>query len=190
VVSAFFSRHAPSRICPDMPFTKGLRAMRSLFSVTLLAVVVAIMPLPASGQISLSHNSFDSVADTALAAMQQRAKDLNIGGVAVVAYFQGNSIQSWESKMVVVGRMKDMPSSGNPGSNLLAIAYAKAAEMADTLQNSGSHTRPAMTGEYGWTGGMIACGKTGYVIAAFSGGRSDDDVQVSKTGLAHLKDGL
>lgn len=164
--------------------------MRSLFSITLLALVVMITPTRAPGQTPSNHNTFDGAADAALAAMQQRAKDLNIGGVAVVAYFQGDSIQSWESKMVVVGRMKDLPSAGNPGSNLLAIAYAKAAEMADTLHDSGAHTRPPMTGEYGWTGGVIARGKTGYVIAAFSGGKSDDDVQVSKMGLARLKEDL
>jgi hypothetical protein len=164
--------------------------MRRFFSIILLAIAAAITPARTPGQTPSNHGAFDGAADAALAAMQQRAKDLNIGGVAVVAYFQGDSIQSWESKMVVVGRMKDMPSPGNPGSNLLAIAYAKASEMADTLQDSGSHIRPPMTGEYGWTGGVIARGKTGYVIAAFSGGKSDDDVQVSKTGLARLKEGL
>ena len=67
-----------------------------------------------------------------------RAAELKIGGVAVVAYFEGDTIQSWSSKMVVVGRMKDTPTADNKGSNLLGIAYAKASEMADTLQNSGT----------------------------------------------------
>jgi uncharacterized protein GlcG (DUF336 family) len=92
--------------------------------------------------------------------------------------------------MVVVGRMKDAPSTGNNGSNLLGIAYAKAAEMADTLQNSGSGTRPPMIGEFGWQGGVIARAKTGYVIAAFSGGKSEDDVEVSRAGLEVLKSAL
>jgi hypothetical protein len=134
--------------------------------------------------------AFDPLADSALQAMRQRATELGIGGVAVVAYFEGDIVKSWTSKMIVVGRMKDEPSATDKGANLLGIAYAKAAEMADTLKNSGSQVRPPMTGEYGWTGGVIARGKNGYLIAAFSGGKSDDDVKVSTAGVEQLKTGL
>jgi hypothetical protein len=137
-----------------------------------------------------SAKNFEVSADAALLAMKKHAAELKIGGVAVVAYFEGDSIQAWSSKMVVVGRMKDVPSTGNNGSNLLGIAYAKAAEMADTLQNSGSGTRPPMIGEFGWQGGVIARAKTGYVIAAFSGGKTEDDVEVSKAGIEVLKGAL
>jgi hypothetical protein len=134
-----------------------------------------------------SAKGFNEAADNALAAMRKRAGELGIGGVAVVAWFEGESIRSWTSKMVVVDRYKDEPTPTNKGSNLLAIAYAKASEMADTLKNSGSGARPPMTGEFGWPGGAIARGATGYWIAAFSGGKSEDDVQVSKAGLAALQ---
>ena len=134
--------------------------------------------------------AFDEVANAALLAMRQRAGELGITGAAVVAYFEGDSIQSWSSKMLVVGRMKDDPSATSKGSNLLAIAYSKAAEMADTLKDSGSQVRPPMTGEVGWTGGVILRGKTGYVIAAFSGGKSEDDVKVSQAGVEVLKSKL
>ena len=62
--------------------------------------------------------------------------------------------------------------------------------MADTLQNSGTASRKPMTGEFGWEGGVIAKVKTGYAIVAFSGGKSEDDVQVSSAGLAVLKGSL
>jgi hypothetical protein len=132
----------------------------------------------------------DSLCSAALAAMNKRATELKITGVAVVAYAQGDTIQGWTSKMVVVGRMKDPPSATGKGSNYLAIAYAKAAEMADTLENSGTAKRPPMTGEFGWQGGVIAKVKTGYVIVAFSGGKSEDDVEVSHAGLEVLKAAL
>ena len=141
---------------------------------------IRAVSLPAAA----SAKGFDEAADAALAAMRKRAGELGIGGVAVVAWFEGERIQSWTSKMAVVGRYKDEPTKDNKGSNLLAIAYAKASEMADTLKNSGSGVRPPMTGEFGWPGGAIQRGKTGYWIAAFSGGKSEDDVQVSKAGLA------
>jgi hypothetical protein len=134
--------------------------------------------------------NFDKVANAALLGMRKRAAELNISGVAVVAYFEGDSIQSWSSKMLVVGRMKDNPSATDKGANLLAIAYSKAAEMADTLKDSGSKVRPSMTGEVGWTGGVILRGKAGYVIAAFSGGKSEDDVKVSQAGVEVLKSKL
>ena len=145
---------------------------------------------PLFGHAPAGVNPFNRLADSALAAMRKRAVELGIGGVAVVAYFEGDKIQSWSSKMVVIGRLKDDPSQTDKGANLLAIAYAKAAEMADTLKDSGSHVRPPMTGEFGWTGGVIERGKSGYLIAAFSGGKSDDDVQVSRAGVAELKTGL
>jgi hypothetical protein len=131
-------------------------------------------------------NPFDGLANSALAAMRKRAEELGIGGVAVVAYFQGDKIQSWSSKMLVIGRMRDEPSDTNKGANLIGIAYAKAVEMADTLKDSGSQVRPPMTGEFGWKGGVIVRGKNGYLIAAFSGGKSEDDVKISTAGVEEL----
>ena len=131
--------------------------------------------------------TFNDVADQALQAMKQRAEELHIKGVAVVAYSEGDAVQSWTSKMVVVGHLSGPPSKNDPnGTNLLGIAYTKASEMADTLKDSGTHIRPPKTGEYGWPGGVVTRGKTGVLIAAFSGGPSEDDVKVSKAGLAIL----
>jgi uncharacterized protein GlcG (DUF336 family) len=62
--------------------------------------------------------------------------------------------------------------------------------MAATLKDSGSGIRPILTGELGWQGGVVSKGKSGIVIAAFSGGRSEDDVQVSRAGLAVLENSL
>jgi hypothetical protein len=135
-------------------------------------------------------NPFDGPANSALAAMKKRAEELGLGGVAVVAYFQGDKIQSWSSKMLVIGRMRDEPSQTDKGANLIGIAYAKAVEMADTLKDSGSQVRPPMTGEFGWKGGVIVRGKDGYLIAAFSGGKSEDDVKISRAGVEELSTGL
>jgi uncharacterized protein GlcG (DUF336 family) len=135
-------------------------------------------------------NSFDAVAGAALMAMRRRADELKISGVAVVAYFDGDTIQSWRSRMEVVGKMKTPSSQEKKGSNLLAVAYSKASEMADTLKDSGSNVRPPMTGEFGFSGGVIVRGRNGYLVAAFSGGKSEDDVKVSRAGVEELKTGL
>ena len=129
---------------------------------------------------------FDDLADSALTAMTKRAQEPKVTGVAVVAYIEGDTTKSWSSKMVVVGKMKDAPTEKNHGANLLAIAYSKAAEMAETLKDSGNAGRPPMTGENGWQGGLIKKGKTGYLLAAFSGGPSESDLKVSQAGLEML----
>ena len=129
---------------------------------------------------------FDEVADSALIAMTKRAEELRIKGAAVVAYIEGDTTKSWSSKMVVAGAMKDAPTEKNHEANLLAIAYSEAAEMAETLKDSGNASRPPMTGETGWQGGLIKRGKTGYLIAAFSGGPSESDLKVSQAGLEVL----
>lgn len=159
----------------------------------LLAIAILIVLSFAAGEGDVgaasaakppSAKKFDALANSALAAMKSRASTLNVAGVAVVAYAPGDSIQGWTSKMAVVGRMKD---PAGKGSNLLGIAYAKASEMADTLQNSGTSGRPPLIGEFGWQGGVVARGETGYIIVAFSGGKSEDDVQISRSGLAVLQ---
>jgi hypothetical protein len=145
---------------------------------------------PVEAAVKPAH-SFDELADKALLAMQQRAAELKATGVAVVAYSEGDSVKSWSSQMVVVGNLKTGPSKNDPaGANLLAIAYTKAAEMADTLKNSGSAGRPSLKGEFGWQGGVVAKGQTGILIAAFSGGPSADDVKISQAGLAVLSQSL
>jgi hypothetical protein len=130
-----------------------------------------------------STKVFDEQAVVALGAMTERAKELKVQGAALVAFIPGDDVKGWSSKMVVVGTLKNAPQEKNHGANLLAIAYAKAAEMADTLKDSGNAGRPPMIGETGWKGGLIKKCKTGYVIAAFSGGPSESDLKVSQAGL-------
>jgi hypothetical protein len=143
--------------------------------------------IPPVAATATAMNAFDTVADQALLAMKNRAVELNVKGVATVSYSEGDSVQSWSSKMAVVGNLKTGPSTSDPnGANLLAIAYSKAAEMADTLKASGSGIRPPMKGEFGWQGGVVARGKTGYLIVAFSGGASAQDVKISQAGLEVL----
>ena len=161
-------------------------------------VVSALLVLPAwtlgsTSQVApapQSAASFDATAGEALAAMRARADELHMTGVAVVAALEGDPVQSWSSRMIVVGRYKDDPKADKPddkGINLLAVAYAKAAQMADTHKDSGTQARPPLNAEFAWNGGVIEHGRTGYLIAAFSGGASEDDVKVARAGMLKLK---
>ncbi len=160
--------------------------LRIALALALSAVATFAQPNPKQSP----GKNFDELADSALRAMTKRAEELKIQGVALVAYVEGESTKSWSSKMVVVGSMKNAPTEKSKGANLLAIAYSKAAEMAETLKDSGKADRPPMTGETGWQGGLIKKGKTGYLIAAFSGGPSESDVKVSQAGLEVLAERL
>ena len=141
-------------------------------------------------QVTLIQESnskiFNELSDQALLAMKKRAEELKIQGAGVIAYFEGESASNWISKMIVVGKLKNAPTQKDRGANLLAIAYTKASEMADTLKDSGTSGRQPMTGETGWQGGVIKKVKSGYVIAAFSGGPSEDDLKVARVGLEIL----
>jgi hypothetical protein len=159
--------------------------MKHVFLILLLALSAFAQSTSPPADL-MPGKIFDEVADSALIAMTKRAEELKIKGAAVVAFIEGETTKSWSSKMVVVGAMKDVPSEKNHGANLLAIAYSKAAEMAETLKDSGNAGRPPMTGETGWQGGLIKRGKTGYLIAAFSGGPSESDLKVSQAGLEVL----
>ncbi|UWZ82418.1 hypothetical protein [Occallatibacter riparius] len=154
--------------------------------VIILTLIVLTAGSWAKGPKPVTGKQFDSAAQAALAAMKRRAAELNIQGVAVVSFAPGDTIQAWSSEMAVVGHMTDH-TNGDKGNNLLAIAYAKASEMANTLKDSGTSGHTPMTGEFGWQGGVMEQTARGYIIVAFSGGKSEDDVQVSKAGLAVLK---
>jgi len=112
--------------------------------------------------------------------MEQAAQKISVTGVAVIAYIPGNVTTSWISKMKVVGSL------ANDKANFLAIAYAKAAEMAVTLKDSGTSGRKDITGEFGWEGGVIVKVDPGYLMAAFSGGTSEEDAQAAREGLDWL----
>lgn len=163
-------------------------------SWVLLASISLLLAAPSWGQPSSATPKTGTALPAerqqrALAAMKAKAEALGIQGVAVVALIPDDDISSWSSGMLVVGKMLEEP-SGNPdarGANLLGIAYGKASEMAATLKNSGEAGRPPMTGEYGWKGGLIRKGPAGYLVAAFSGGPSADDLKVSRAGLDALE---
>jgi uncharacterized protein GlcG (DUF336 family) len=156
---------------------------------SITALFAISITLTATDLSAASPKKLDALESQALEVMKKKAAELNIAGVAVVSYAEGETIQGWTSKMAVVGRLTD-PKASEHGNNLLGIAYAKSAEMAETLQDSGTAKRPPMTGEFGWQGGVILKAKSGYIVVAFSGGKSEDDVQVSKAGLEVLKKGL
>src|SRR5580692_3260023 len=98
----------------------------------MLAMAIALTAGAANAPKPVNAKKLDALEAQALEAMKQKAAELKITGVAVVNYAPGGTVQDWTSKMAVVGRMKDVPTATDKGSNLLGVAYSKSAEMADT----------------------------------------------------------
>jgi hypothetical protein len=175
----------------------GRPALALVLATVLGAPALAADAAPASPAATCSKCAlpdapagFEQLADKALVSMKARAEKIGIKGVALVAYAPGDTVNSWTSKMIVVGSVASQPGAKDKGNNFLAIAYSKASEMAETRRDSGSGVRPPKTGEFGWQGGVAARGRTGLLLAAFSGGRSEDDVEVARVGLAILAGAL
>jgi len=137
---------------------------------------------PKTTDSKTSEEIFIQRADECLALIEQASKKISIQGVAVIAYIPGNVSVSWISKMKVVGNL----TSGK--ANLLGIAYTKASEMADTHRDSGSGIREVYSGELGYQGGLIKKVNSGYILAVFSGGSGEQDLEVAKIGLDGLSE--
>lgn len=138
-------------------------------------------PSPAVGTDRGPSARFHAAAGRALEAMVKEAETRGMKGVAVVAWVPGDKTLAWDSKM----RAVDAIVLGE--ANVLAIAYAKLSEMADTLKDSGSQVRKTFHGELGYRGGAIRPTEGGFFLAAFSGGKDTDDLDVSRKGLDVLE---
>jgi len=66
-----------------------------LFIITTMAILASAPRIPAQGKAA---PAFDGVADKALAAMKKQAEELDVKGVALVAFAEGDTVTSWTSK--------------------------------------------------------------------------------------------
>ena len=119
---------------------------------------------------------FLSIADKSLNAMKTKAQEMNIKGVGLVAFYDSEK-ENWISKMSIMDALK------NDTVNFLSVAYSKAGEMMDTLQNSGTTDRVPLLGEYNFLGGVIEKTGNDYVLAVFSGATGEEDTIVAALGL-------
>lgn len=125
----------------------------------------------------------------ALDIMQRHAEALGVHGAAVAAYLEDRETLDWQVDLRIVEVMKVINADGK-GYNFVGVVFQKACEAMDTHQNSGSKVRPTLAGECGWAGSLTEEVGKGYVLTAFSGGTSDQDVEIAAQGLAYLKNAV
>jgi len=118
--------------------------------------------------------------------MENHTRKLGVKRVIVVASMD-DAGSSWVSHMKAVDIITSIPEDPQqqeyPGHNAIAIAYCKAAEMADTKLNSGSKARSAYQGEFGHPGGLIKQVQSGFNVTVFSGASGEQDVAIAKVGM-------
>ena len=146
----------------------------------LLLILMMLLPSLTFGQSKNQERDkkiFLKQSDACLEAMASAAGEMSLKGACVMAYIPGVVADTWVSKMRVVGALQ------NGSANFLAIAYTKASEMADTFKESGSGVREPVHGEFGYQGGVITKIDSGYILAVFSGGSGEQDVEIARKGL-------
>jgi uncharacterized protein GlcG (DUF336 family) len=130
--------------------------------------------------------NFQVVAGKMITEMENHARKLEVKGVIVVARMDDAGL-SWISQMKAVDTMKAIPENpakeAYPGTNFIAVAYSKAAEMADTKLDSGSKVRPPYQGEFGYQGGMVKKIQSGFILTVFSGATGEQDFEIAKAGM-------
>jgi hypothetical protein len=154
-----------------------MKPIQLLLTIIILTVCNNAAAQTMSKEQKKKEKIFIEYADEALQIMKQEALHMHIKGVGLVCFIPGNETQSWVSKMIVV------ETTGTETHNFIAIAYSKASEMAETLQNSGSKVRKMKAGEFDYIGGVIKKIDSGYLLAIFSGASGEDDLAVSQKGL-------
>lgn len=153
--------------------------IRTIFLILIL-MSVNKLDINARGISGKEPKTFIKHTDACFAQMEKTANDMDVKGACVLAYIPGDVSKTWISAMHIVGAIK------NEGANFLAIAYSKAAEMADTYKNSGSGVREPLHGEFGYQGGVIKKVKSGYILAVFSGASGEQDFEIASKGLEML----
>ncbi len=123
----------------------------------------------------------DSILIAVLDAMQASARAGNHLGVAGAAYLTGAG--------ELISRTRDCGKVFDAWGNYIGIVHAKLAEMCETREDSGTGKRAPLVGELGYAGGAIRPWGDGYLLAAFSGASSEDDLAISRVGLAAAGDG-
>ena len=115
------------------------------------------------------------------------AQSANLHGTAVVGCLPDADGLSWLTQSRMTGSLVRPATSDKAAANFYGIAHAKAGVMMATLKDSGDPAHVPAIGEVGYRGGAIRRHGAGYLLAAFSGGTSDEDYAISERALSALE---
>lgn len=120
-------------------------------------------------------------------AMEKKAREMDMKGVAVATILMKESQIDWIAEMRVVDKVVNIDPDGK-GWNLVAIAWSKTGEVIASCADSGNPERKSMVGELNYVGGAYDETVDYKFAFAFSGGISEDDLIVAKHGISTAKE--
>jgi len=162
--------------------------------VLTLKAHVGKAPIGESVDITMSRQ--DVLFEVAFAAMQAKADDLGIKGVAMAAFLEDTSTLDWKMATQVMGKV-EIPHGKNPGWNIIAMVGAKIGETMLTHAPSGHCPRELMHGEVGFANAENPLNGEGaefldlggaYCVCAFGGGSHQQDYVVGCAGAQAIKE--
>lgn len=121
----------------------------------------------------------------ALDDMEQKALQMKVQGVGVACFLDtAQSDVDWIGEMKVV----QTPYNLKEGWNLVAIAWSKAGEVIASNANSGNPDRENLMGELAFVGGAYEKCEGFKLAFAFSGGTSEEDLEIAEYGIHKFKE--
>jgi len=170
--------------------------------ISCLVLAALVLTLRAESNKTSVSESFDvnesrknELFEVAFLAMQEKADELGIKGVAMAALLEDTTTIDWKMATKVMGKVEN-PHGKNPGWNIIAMVGAKIGETMLTHTPSGHCPRPLMHGEVGFANAEDPLNGEGaefidlggaYCVCAFGGGSHQDDYIVGCAGAQAIK---
>ena len=133
--------------------------------------------------------------DVAFFAMQEKADELGLKGVAMAAFLEDTSTINWLMATRIMGTV-EFPHGENPGWNIIAMVGSKIGETMLTHMPSGHCPRPLMHGEVGFAGAEDPLNGEGaefidlggaYCVCVFGGGPHEQDYIIGRAGAQAMQ---
>lgn len=183
--------------------------MRNVLSrVFIPSMVLAVMVLTlnaCNGKASVddSVDTIDTAVigseelfEVAFSAMQLKADELGLKGVAMAAFLEDTTSLDWRMATRVMGRV-EFPHGENPGWNIIAMVGSKIGESMLTHAPSGHCPRPLLHGEVGFANAEDPLNGEGaefldldgaWCVCAFGGGPHEKDYMIGSAGAKAMKE--
>ncbi len=151
---------------------------------------------PADESVHDAISRTDELFEIAFSAMQVKADELGIKGVAMAAFLADTATLDWKMATQIMGRV-EYPHGESPGWNIIAMVGAKIGETMLTHAPSGHCPRPLMHGEVGFADAEDPLNGEGaefidlggaYCVCAFGGGSHQADYVVGCAGAQAIKE--
>lgn len=171
-----------------------------IISCKALAVLILVMNSgcgnsPVSESVDITKSRHDELFDAAFSAMQAKADELGLKGVAMAAFLEDTTTLDWKMATRIMGKV-EIPHRKNPGWNIIAMVGAKIGETMLTHKPSGHSPRPLMHGEVGFANAEDPLNGEGaefidlgdaYCVCAFGGGPHEQDYVIGCAGALAIK---